>query len=149
MVNGLLSASLAFGLLLLAGNLLGIVTNLQLIELSRPDHPLLLFILRNAPGTYQHSLQVANLAETAARGIGANALLTRVGALYHDAGKALRPQFYIENQTPDQNIHEQLDPGTSASIIHPTSARAWTWPASTVCRGRSRRSSPSTTARSR
>ena len=117
MVNGLLSASLAFGLLLLAGNLLGIVTNLQLIELSRPDHPLLLFILRNAPGTYQHSLQVANLAEQAARAVGANALLTRVGALYHDAGKALRPQFYIENQTPEQNIHEQLDPATSASII--------------------------------
>jgi putative nucleotidyltransferase with HDIG domain len=116
-VNGLLSASLAFGLLLLVGNLLGIVTNLQLIELSRPDHPLLLFILRNAPGTYQHSLQVANLAEQAARAVGANALLTRVGALYHDAGKALRPQFYIENQTPEQNIHEQLDPATSASVI--------------------------------
>ncbi|HET7011671.1 MAG TPA: HDIG domain-containing protein [Anaerolineales bacterium] len=116
-VNGLLAASLAFGLLLLAGNLLGIVTNIQLIELSRPDHPLLLFILRNAPGTYQHSLQVANLAEQAARAIGANALLTRVGALYHDAGKALRPQFYIENQTPEQNIHEQLDPATSASVI--------------------------------
>ena len=117
MVNGLLSASLAFGLLLLAGNLLGIVTNLQLIELSRPDHPLLLFILRSAPGSYQHSLQVANLAEQAARAVGANALLTRVGALYHDAGKALRPQFYIENQTPEQNIHEQLDAATSASII--------------------------------
>jgi putative nucleotidyltransferase with HDIG domain len=116
-VNGLLSASLAFGLLLLAGNLLGLVTNLQLIELSRPDHPLLLFILRNAPGTYQHSLQVANLAEQAARAVGANALLTRVGALYHDAGKALRPQFYIENQTPEQNIHEQLDPATSATVI--------------------------------
>ncbi|OGT26460.1 MAG: hypothetical protein A2Z17_05930 [Gammaproteobacteria bacterium RBG_16_66_13] len=116
-INGLISASLAFGLLLLAGNLLGIVTSLQLIELSRPDHPLLLFILRNAPGTYQHSLQVANLAEQAARAVGANALLTRVGALYHDAGKALRPQFYIENQTPEQNIHEQLDPATSASVI--------------------------------
>jgi putative nucleotidyltransferase with HDIG domain len=116
-INGLLAASLGFGLLLLAGNLLGIVTNLQLIELSRPDHPLLLFILRNAPGTYQHSLQVANLAEQAARAVGANPLLTRVGALYHDAGKALRPQFYIENQTPEQNIHEQLDPATSASVI--------------------------------
>jgi putative nucleotidyltransferase with HDIG domain len=116
-VNGLLSASLAFGLILLAGSLLGIVTNLQLIELSRPDHPLLLFILRNAPGTYQHSLQVANLAETAARAIGGNGLLTRVGALYHDCGKALHPHYYIENQTPDHNVHEQLDPSTSAHII--------------------------------
>ncbi|HMK08074.1 MAG TPA: HDIG domain-containing protein, partial [Anaerolineales bacterium] len=105
------------GLILLAGNLLGIVTNLQLIELSRPDHPLLLLILRNAPGTYQHSLQVSNLAEHAARAIRGNALLTRVGALYHDCGKALHPQYYIENQTPDQNVHEQLDPSSSAHII--------------------------------
>ncbi|MEW6568774.1 MAG: HDIG domain-containing metalloprotein [Chloroflexota bacterium] len=117
LASGGLSASLAFGLLLLLGNLLGIVTSLQLIELSRPDHSLLQLILREAPGTYQHSLQVANLAEQAARAIGANALLTRVGALYHDAGKALRPQFYIENQLPGQNIHEQLDPTTSAGVI--------------------------------
>ncbi|MDX1600821.1 MAG: HDIG domain-containing protein [Anaerolineales bacterium] len=117
LMSGLISASLGFGLLLLIGNLLGFTTNLQLIELARPDHPLLQFILRNAPGTYQHSLQVANLAEQAARAIGANALLTRVGALYHDAGKALRPQFFIENQIPGQNIHEQLDPTTSASVI--------------------------------
>ncbi|MGA9533858.1 MAG: HDIG domain-containing metalloprotein [Anaerolineales bacterium] len=117
LLSGLLSASLAFGLLMLIGNVLGITTNLQLLELARPDHPLLQFILRNAPGTYQHSLQVANLAEQAARTINANPLLTRVGALYHDAGKALRPQFFIENQVQGQNIHEQLDPTTSASII--------------------------------
>jgi putative nucleotidyltransferase with HDIG domain len=116
-INGLLSASLGFGLLLLIGNFLGITTSLQLIELSRPDHPLLQLLLQNAPGTYQHSLQVANLAEQAARAIGANQLLTRVGALYHDVGKALRPQFFIENQVPGQNVHEQLDPTTSASII--------------------------------
>jgi hypothetical protein len=116
-INGLLSASLGFGLLLLIGNFLGITTSLQLVELSRPDHPLLQLLLQNAPGTYQHSLQVANLAEQAARAIGANPLLTRVGALYHDIGKALRPQFFIENQVPGQNVHEQLDPTTSASII--------------------------------
>jgi hypothetical protein len=74
-------------------------------------------ILRFAPGTYQHSLQVANLAEQAAREIGANPQLTRVGALFHDAGKSLRPQFFIENQIPGQNIHEQLDPTTSANMI--------------------------------
>jgi putative nucleotidyltransferase with HDIG domain len=115
--GGVVSAGLAFGLLLLIGNLLGITTNLQLIELSRPDHPLLQLLLRSAPGSYQHSLQVANLAEQAARAIGANPLLTRVGALYHDVGKALRPQFFIENQIPGHNIHEQLDPATSSSMI--------------------------------
>jgi putative nucleotidyltransferase with HDIG domain len=115
--SGLLSTSLGFGLLLILGNILGITTNLQLIELSRPDHPLLQQILLNSPGTYQHSLQVANLAEQAARAIGANPLLTRVGALYHDVGKSIRPQFFIENQVAGQNIHEQLDPRTSADII--------------------------------
>lgn len=115
--SGVLATSLGFGLLLVIGNLIGLTTNLQLIELSRPDHPLLQQILVNSPGTYQHSLQVANLAEQAARVIGANPLLTRVGALYHDAGKSLRPQFFIENQVSGHNIHEQLDPKTSADII--------------------------------
>ncbi|NIM93737.1 MAG: HDIG domain-containing protein [Anaerolineales bacterium] len=117
LISGFLSASLAFGILLGIGSLLGITTNLQLIELSRPDHPLLQQILRNAPGTYQHSLQVANLAEQAAREVGANALLTRVGALYHDVGKSLQPQFFIENQVQGQNVHNQLDPKTSAAVI--------------------------------
>jgi hypothetical protein len=117
LLSGLLSASLGFGLLLLVGNVFGITTNLQLMELSRPDHPLLQFILRNAPGTYQHSLQVANLAEQAARAVGANTALVRVGALYHDAGKAVRPAFFIENQPPGQNVHEQMDPLTSAGVI--------------------------------
>ncbi len=117
LTTGLFSASLAFGLLILIGNLLGITTNLQLIELSRPDHPLLQMLLRSAPGTYQHSLQVANLAEQAARAIGANALLTRVGTLYHDVGKSNHPQFFIENQLSGQNVHDQLDPATSASMI--------------------------------
>lgn len=116
-VSGLLSASLSFGLLLLLGNVLGITSNLQLIELSRPDHPLLQLLLHNAPGTYQHSLQLANLAEQAARAIGANPNLTRVGALYHDVGKSTRPQFFIENQLPKQNPHDQLDPATSADMI--------------------------------
>jgi hypothetical protein len=116
-VSGLLSASLSFGLLLILGNVLGITSNLQLIELSRPDHPLLQMLLRNAPGTYQHSLQLANLAEQSARAIGANPYLTRVGALYHDVGKSARPQFFIENQLPGQNPHDQLDPATSADMI--------------------------------
>ncbi len=116
-ISGFLSASLAFVLLLIVGSILRITTNLQLIELSRPDHPLLQQVLHTAPGTYQHSLQVANLTEQAARAIGANVLLVRVGSLYHDAGKSMRPQFFIENQIPGQNIHEQLDPATSAQVI--------------------------------
>ena len=117
LTTGILSAGLAFGVVLLIGSTLRITTNVQLIELSRPDHPLLQLLLRSAPGTYQHSLQVANLAEQAARAIGANALLTRVGCLYHDVGKTERPQFFIENQLSGQNIHEQMDPATSASMI--------------------------------
>ncbi len=117
LITGILSAGLAFGVLLIIGSALRITTNIQLIELSRPDHPLLQLLLRTAPGTYQHSLQVANLAEQATRAIDGNGLLTRVGCLYHDVGKTERPQFFIENQLSGQNIHEQMDPATSASMI--------------------------------
>ncbi len=118
LLNGTASASLAVLLQFFLAQLLGMTTALQLLEISRPDHPLLQFALRNAPGTYQHSLQVANLAEQAAEHIGADALLTRVGALYHDVGKALNPAFFIENQMPgNPNPHDQLDPLPSASII--------------------------------
>jgi putative nucleotidyltransferase with HDIG domain len=76
------------------------------------------FILHNAPGTYQHSLLIANLSEQAAEKINASALLTRVGALYHDAGKALNPHFFIENKLPDaENPHESLSPLESSKII--------------------------------
>jgi putative nucleotidyltransferase with HDIG domain len=116
-VNGLISASLSLGLLFLIGNLFDIPTNLQLLDLSRPDHPLLREILLQAPGTYQHSLQVANLAEYAGERIGANTLLLRVGALYHDAGKATQPKFFVENQAAGSNPHDRLDPESSARLI--------------------------------
>jgi putative nucleotidyltransferase with HDIG domain len=117
-LNGLASASLALLLQFLFSQMLGLTTSLQLLDISRPDHPLLQFMMRNAPGTYQHSLQVANLAEQAAEAIGADALLVRVGALYHDAGKSLNPSFFIENQIPGQtNPHDELDPYGSAQII--------------------------------
>lgn len=116
-INGAVSASLTLAGFFAVGGLFDITTSLQLIELSRPDHPLLRFILRSAPGTYQHSLQVANLAEQAAERIGANAMLTRVGALYHDAGKSLHPQFFVENQLDGTNIHDTLAPEESARII--------------------------------
>jgi len=98
--------------------ILGLTTPLQLLEISRPDFPLLQFFLRNAPGTYQHSLQVANLAEQAAENIGADALLTRVGALFHDVGKAVNPTFFIENQAHGNiNTHDDLEPAESSAAI--------------------------------
>jgi len=116
--NGLVTASLAILLQFFLAQFLGMTTPMQLMDLTRPDHPLLQYILREAPGTYQHSLQVANLAEQTAEKIGADPLLTRVGALYHDAGKARYPIFFIENQAPGfPNPHDNLDPETSAQII--------------------------------
>ncbi len=107
--SGLAACSIALLLQYFLAQALGLTTALQLIEISRPDFPLLQFFLRNAPGTYQHSLQVANLAEQAAEAIGADALLTRVGALFHDVGKAMNPMFFVENQPQDQlNTHEDL-----------------------------------------
>jgi putative nucleotidyltransferase with HDIG domain len=117
MFNGGLSASLALGGLFLVGPLFDITTTMRLIELSRPDHPLLQRLLREAPATYHHGLMVANLAEQAAESIGADALLTRVGAYYHDVGKIARPYFFTENQVEGVNPHDRLDPRTSAEII--------------------------------
>lgn len=117
-LSGFASASLALLLQFLLAQFLGMTTALQLMEISRPDHPVLQLLLRNAPGTYQHSLQVSNLAEQAAERIGADTLLTRVGALYHDIGKIQNPAFYIENQAPGTpNPHNELDPYSSSQII--------------------------------
>ncbi len=116
--SGLAASSIALLLQYFLAQTLGLTTALQLIEISRPDFPLLQFFLRNAPGTYQHSLQVANLAEQAAELIGADALLTRVGALFHDVGKSMNPTFFIENQPQGEvNTHEDLDPAESAAAI--------------------------------
>jgi putative nucleotidyltransferase with HDIG domain len=117
-INGIASASIGLIFHYYLSPLLGKIAHLQLIELSRPDHPLQQLLLRNAPGTYQHSLQLANLVEQAAETIGADATLARVGALYHDIGKLVNPFFFIENQPPgDINPHNDLDPETSASSI--------------------------------
>jgi len=118
-LNGvLLSAGLAFFGLFVIGYLFGITTFIQLSELERPTQPLLRTLLLKAPGTYHHSLMVGNLAQQAAERIGADSLLVRVMALYHDIGKMQRPYFFIENQ-PDgmSNVHEKLDPQVSAQII--------------------------------
>jgi hypothetical protein len=115
--NGVLSASLALIGLFLINNLLGITSSLQLLDLSQPTQPLLRQLLLRAPGTYHHSLMVSNLAEQAAECIGADPLLTRVGAYYHDVGKMMQPEFFAENQQPGTNGHDRLDPWISAEII--------------------------------
>ena len=115
---GFASASVTLLLQYLLAQSLGLTTALQLLDISRPDYPLLQFFLRAAPGTYQHSLQVANLAEQAAEKIGADPLLTRVGAQFHDIGKALNPTFFIENQIPGNvNTHQDIAPEESSATI--------------------------------
>ncbi len=116
-VNGILSAILALGLYNLVGYLADVVTPLQLMELAHPAHPLLRKLIREAPGTYYHSVAVGNLAESAAEAIGADALLLRVASYYHDIGKTIRPYFFTDNQSDRENVHNELDPRTSAEII--------------------------------
>ncbi len=118
LANGMLSAALALVGLYLISNVLNIPTSLKIVELMQPNHPLLQRLLREAPGTYQHSLQVANLSELGAQQINANASLVRVAAMYHDVGKILNPHFFVENQADGVNPHDGLDdPWQSARII--------------------------------
>ncbi len=115
---GFSAASVALLLQYVLAQTLGLTTHFHLMDISRPDFPLLQFFLRNAPGTYQHSLQVANLAEQAAEKIGADPLLTRVGAQFHDIGKALNPTFFIENQAPGSiDAHHSMPPEETAATI--------------------------------
>ena len=114
------SAVLAIGLQALLELVFNLATNAKLIELSNPNQPLLRRLLMEAPGTYHHSIIVANLAEAAATAVGANGLLARVGAYYHDVGKLKRPMYFKENQRGD-NPHDRTDPRVSAAILtaHP------------------------------
>ena len=115
--SGIGSAVLTMGLLPLFETSFGILSTMKLIELSNPNHPLLRKILMEAPGTYHHSVMVANLADAACEAIGANGLLARVGCYYHDIGKTKRPNFFIENQMHRENPHDRLPPDKSANII--------------------------------
>lgn len=116
--GGAFTGLIALGSQFILGKAAGITTALELIDLSRPTHPLLQKILREAPGTYHHSLIISNLAEHAAQQVGADALLCRVGAYYHDVGKTLNPQFFVENQFDGVNPHNTIDPRLSAKILH-------------------------------
>ncbi|OIJ16145.1 hypothetical protein BKP35_03985 [Anaerobacillus arseniciselenatis] len=120
-LSGFLAAVLTLGLLPFFEAGFGILSTMKLIELSNPNHPLLRKILIETPGTYHHSVIVANLAESACEAIGANGLLARVGSYYHDLGKTKRPHFFIENQMKMENPHDKLSPQLSKTIIisHP------------------------------
>jgi hypothetical protein len=118
LASGLFAAGVALVCLYGVTSLMNLPTNLKLIELTDSNHPLLQQLLREAPGTYQHSLQVANLCELAAEAISANAQLIRVAAMYHDIGKTLNPYFFAENTTEGMNPHDDLDdPSHSARVI--------------------------------
>ena len=116
-LNGVLSASIALVGFYLLGAIFDISTPQRLMELARPNHPLMRELVMKAPGTYHHSLLVSNLAEQAAEAIGADAYLTRIGAYYHDIGKLTRPFFFSENRVEGVDPHQQLDPLSSAQII--------------------------------
>lgn len=116
-VSALLSGALTIGTLPFIETVFGILSSLRLIELSSPNHPLLKKILMEAPGTYHHSIMVANLAEAACEAVGADGLLARVGCYYHDIGKTKRPGFFVENQTNGLNPHDHLPPEKSRDII--------------------------------
>jgi hypothetical protein len=107
----------AVGSFAVLGSVFGILTVFQLLELANPSQPLLRRLLVETPGTYHHSLMVGNLAERAAEAIGADPLVTRVAAYYHDVGKLANPLAFIENQAGGENIHDQLDPEVSAGIL--------------------------------
>ncbi len=115
--NALISPVLTYGLLIFFERIFNITTDLTLLELSNFDRPLLRELARKAPGSFNHSMTMGTIAEAAAEGIGANALLTRVGAYYHDIGKIISPQVFVENQLNNQNIHENLPPEESVQII--------------------------------
>ena len=117
LANAVLSPVFTFGLLIFFERVFRITTDLTLLELSDFNHPLLRDLSSRAPGTFHHSIVMGTLAEAAATAIGANAILARVGAYYHDIGKMLEPEYFVENQIGSQNVHDGLEPRQSARKI--------------------------------
>ena len=115
--NGVLSPVLSYGFLVLIERVFRITTNLTLLELLDFNNKLLSKLAMKAPGTFKHSIDVGNLAVAASEAVGANSLLARVGAYYHDIGKAEKPEYFIENQLRGTNKHEKLSPRLSATVI--------------------------------
>ncbi len=117
LANGVLAGALTVLILLILDTVFNLTTPLRLLELANPAQPLLKRLLQVAPGTYNHSIQMGNLAEAAAEAIGANPLLARVGAYYHDMGKTVRPEYFVENQIYVDNPHNRLNPNLSKLAI--------------------------------
>lgn len=115
--NAILSAVLAMGFVPVFELFTRITTDQTLLEWADPNRSLLRRLSMEAPGTYAHTINVANLGESACNAIGANGLLCRVGLYYHDVGKILKPQYFVENQPDERNPHERLQPDTSAAIV--------------------------------
>ncbi len=105
------------GLLPIVEKLFDVQTDMRLLELGDASHPLLRQLAQRAPGTYNHSINVAAIAEAAADSIGAHGLLTRVGAYFHDIGKMFKPNYFVENQSQGANRHENLQPAMSTLVI--------------------------------
>ena len=116
-VNSVMSPIIAYGLLIFYEKSFKITTDLTLLELADFNHPLLKELSTKAPGTFHHSIVMGSMSEAAAEAIGANRVLTRVGCYYHDVGKIIRPEYYVENQIERVNRHEALNPNISAKII--------------------------------
>jgi cyclic-di-AMP phosphodiesterase PgpH len=117
LINGLLCGVITLGVLPLFEYILQTVTNISLLELADSNHPVLQRMVLEAPGTYHHSLVVGNLSDTACCAVGANGLLARIGAYYHDIGKLQKPEYFIENQDIKKNAHDELTPTMSKLII--------------------------------
>lgn len=116
-VAAIVSGILAIGILPILENIFDILTNIKLLELANPNHPLMRRLLLEAPGTYHHCVLVANLAEMAAESVGANPILARVASYYHDVGKLERPYYFKENQIGIANPHDDMSPALSSAII--------------------------------
>jgi cyclic-di-AMP phosphodiesterase PgpH len=116
-INGIASAVIVLGVLPIFEYLFGKITNIELLELADFNNPILNRLMLEAPGTYHHSLIVGNLSEAACKAIGANSLLARIGAYYHDIGKLQKPEYFTENQDMKSNVHEALAPNMSKLVI--------------------------------
>lgn len=117
LTSGMVSSILAIGTLPMWETVFRMITPMKLLELANPNQPLLKKLLNDAPGTYHHSIMVGNMAERAAEAIGANSLIVRAGAYYHDIGKLKRPYFFVENQQGRNNPHDNIKPDLSTRII--------------------------------
>jgi cyclic-di-AMP phosphodiesterase PgpH len=117
LANAVFSSVLAYGFLIIFEKGFNVTTDLTLVELSDLNHPLMMELSEKAPGTFHHSVTIATLAEAAAEAVGANAILARVGGYYHDIGKMLKPEYFVENQMGPHSRHTRLKPRMSALII--------------------------------